>query len=175
MSREGAIKRRRFAGTLALLVLAGLLLLAGAGTTAPSGIDYDLDNDGLLEIRTLAQLDAIRYNGGAGLIIGVGFTSPPGSPLIERDRKFRLAFPNPIQADYRLEDGLRYRVPPHGCGYGAADVQFDGLCNGYELANDLDFDTNGDGEITAPGPARAMVPSPRSPATFRATATPSPI
>ena len=137
-------------------MLAFALLLVGTGAATPpaaaqmpAGIDYDLDDDGLLEIRTLAQLDAIRYNGAAGLIIGVGYTPPPGSPLIERDRKFRLAFPNAIQADYRVEDGLRYRVPPHGCGYGAADVQFDGLCNGYELANDLDFDTNGDGEITA--------------------------
>ena len=137
-------------------MLAFALLLVGTGAATPpaaaqmpAGIDYDLDDDGLLEIRTLAQLDAIRYNGAAGLIIGVGYTPPPWSPLIERDRKFRLAFPNAIQADYRVEDGLRYRVPPHGCGYGADDVPFDGLCNGYELANDLDFDTNGDGEITA--------------------------
>ena len=133
-------------------MLAFALLLVGAGATTPAsaqtpaGIDYDLDDDGLIEIRNLAQLNAIRYNpGGTGLIIGVGASGTPQQRELRRN--FRLAFPNPIQAAYT--SGFRYDVAPMGCGYGAPDVPFDGLCYGYELAADLDFDTNGDGEITA--------------------------
>ena len=147
----GALKWRRIAGAFALLILAFALLLVGTGpppasAQTPDGIDYDLDDDGLIEIRNLAQLNAIRESeSGKGIIIPVGSSGTPQQR--ERDRKFKLAFPNPIQAVYT--SGLSYDVPPMGCGYGAPDVAFDGLCYGYELAADLDFDTNGDGEITA--------------------------
>ena len=157
MSRGGgAVKwRRHIAGALALLALAFALLLVGTGAGAPpppasaqtpAGIDYDLDDDGLIEIRNLAQLNAIRESvSGKGIIISVGSSGTPQQR--ERDRKFKLAFPDPIQAVYT--SGLRYDVAPMGCGYGAPDVAFDGLCYGYELAADIDFDTNGDGQITA--------------------------
>ena len=107
----GAVKWRRIAGALALLALAFALLLVGtapASAQTPAGIDYDLDDDGLIEIRNLAQLNAIRYNpGGTGLIIPVGANPTPQQ--LERDRKFKLAFPNPIQAVYT--SGSRYDVP----------------------------------------------------------------
>ena len=74
----------RFTGTLAMLLLALALLLAGTGNTMapqtataqddpavpidpddpatwPPAIDYDKDDDGLIEITTLAQLNAITW------------------------------------------------------------------------------------------------------------------
>ena len=81
-------------------------------TTVVAG-DYDADDDGLIEIRTLAQLDAIRYD-------------PDGDNQITSDddeEAYYSAFPDAIA-------GM-------GC-------PFDG-CIGFELAADLDFDTNGNG------------------------------
>ena len=77
-----------------------------------AAVDYDADNDNLIEISKLAQLDAIRYDldgNGAGVALADAL-------------KYALAFP-----------GLRL-----GMGCPAA-------CAGYELAADLDFDTDGDG------------------------------
>ena len=74
--------------------------------------DYDYDDDGLLEIRTLAQLDAMRLDPG-----GTGFVDEG------RDQYF-AAFPG--------------TGGPSGCP--------NQTCAGYELANNLDFDTNGNGE-----------------------------
>ena len=84
----------------------------GPPTTVVAG-DYDADDDGLIEIRTLAQLDAIRYD-------------PDGDNQITSDddeEAYYSAFPDAIA-------GM-------GC-------PFDG-CIGFELAADLDFDTNGNG------------------------------
>ena len=128
MSRGGgAAKWRRIAGAFALLVLAFALLLAGTepATASSHFVDYDVDNDNLIEIRTLAQLNAIRYElGGTGL-----------SQRTHSDRvNYTAAFPN------------RKSSWPNvmGCPGNAW-----GLCSGYELAADLNFDTNGDGRITA--------------------------
>ncbi|MRX26971.1 hypothetical protein [Kangiella sp. HZ709] len=74
--------------------------------------DVDLDDDGLIEIDTLEDLDAIRYAlDGAGL----------------------------RYAHMSAEDS-------RGCN-GVADGS--SPCTGYELMNDLDFDTNGDGVMNA--------------------------
>ena len=82
--------------------------------TVSVGNDYDSDDDGLIEIRTLAQLDAMRHNLDGG--------------VIPDDRAaFALAFPAPID---RM-----------GCGLEG--------CSGYELMEDLDFDTNGSGTADA--------------------------
>ena len=81
-------------------------------TTVVAG-DYDADDDGLIEIRTLAQLDAIRYD-------------LDGDNRITSDddeEAYYSAFPDAIA-------GM-------GC-------PFDG-CIGFELAANLDFDTNGNG------------------------------
>ena len=75
---------------------------------------YDRDGDRLIEVGSLAQLDAIRYD-----LDGNG----PGSSLATADAiKYARAFP-----------GLTWGM---GCA---------GACVGYELAADLDFDTNGSG------------------------------
>ena len=79
--------------------------------------DYDIDGDGLIEIDTLAQLDAIRHD-----LDGDGSVAA-GAPLTAYD----AAFPIRIQTAAALM----------GCP--------SGTCTGYELAADLDFDTDGDG------------------------------
>ena len=79
---------------------------------------YDPDHDGLIEITTLAQLDAIRHDLNSN---GV----PTGAGLAAYSAAFPLAFP---------DEGSWVR-----CG---------GWCTGYELLGDLDFfDINGDGQV----------------------------
>ena len=72
--------------------------------------DYDADNDGLIEISTLAQLDAVRYDlNGDGLVDGATW--------------------RPYYADGAFPMGALEMGCPDGCV-------------GYELSEDLDFDTN---------------------------------
>ena len=80
------------------------------------GGDYDHDNDGLIEVRTLAQLDVIRLD-------------RDGDSLVEVHDlpQYLDTFPG------ALDD---MGCPSTGC-------------NGYELAADLDFDTNDNGEADA--------------------------
>ena len=145
MSRGGAVKWRRSAGALALLLLAFALLLAGAGTTGTgpmpvaaqdeptTTIDYDLDDDGLIEVRNLAQLNAIRWDlGGNG-------------SSVSAENRYDQAFPNRALIEWA---GITVVTAPMGCGR-EAHPTIPGWCIGYELANDLNFDTNGDDEITA--------------------------
>ena len=81
--------------------------------------DYDTDNDGLIEVNNLAQLDAIRYDlDGNGLPTGdFPYFRGITTPPIP------AAFPQAV---------LNMGCPDSGC-------------IGYELAKDLDFDTNDDG------------------------------
>ena len=75
--------------------------------------DYDADNDGLIEISTLAQLDAVRYDlNGDGLVDGATW--------------------RPYYADGAFPMGALEMGCPDGCV-------------GYELSEDLDFDTNESG------------------------------
>ena len=95
--------------TRILWALAALFLAAGAA--AQTTTDYDDDNDNLIDIRTLAQLNAIRWDpDGNGSVAGSASSS------------YAAAFPNAAT------------------GMGCAAT-----CAGYELRNDLDFDTNGNG------------------------------
>ena len=81
-----------------------------------AGGDYDLDNDGLIEIATLAQLDAVRHD-----------LDGNGDPASGGATAYNAAFPIRIKtAATRM-----------GCP--------SGTCTGYELAAHLDFDTDGDG------------------------------
>ncbi len=92
---------------------------------APAGGDYDIDDDGLIEICNLAQLNAIRWdlNGDGAADVyppdkdGVTGHDPHGAA------KHAAAFPNAVT-------GM-------GCPTGG--------CEGYELSADLDFDTNANG------------------------------
>ena len=80
------------------------------------GGDYDHDDDGLVEVRTLAQLNVIRLD-------------PDGNSLVDID-----ALPEYLAAFLGALDDM-------GC-------PADG-CKGYELATNLDFDTNGSGAADA--------------------------
>ena len=90
-----------------------------------NGVDYDVDDDGLIEIGNLAQLDAMRHDldgdGVADEADGQG--NPAGDTA-----KLAAAFPNAVE---RM-----------GCG----DNQW---CRGYELTADLDFDINKNGRADA--------------------------
>ena len=86
------------------------------------GVDYDTDDDGLIEVSTLAQLDAIRYD-------------MEGNGIARREyqgqTRYPAAFPN-----HSTDPATRMGCPG-------------GTCTGYELTADLDFDTDGDGDIDA--------------------------
>ena len=89
--------------------------------------DYDADDDGLVEIQSLAQLDVIRHDmDGDGLVSDLG--------------KSRLNYPGRLAL---YEAAFPQAAPGMGCPAG---------CVGYELAADLDFDTDGDGRV-GPGDA----------------------
>ena len=116
--------RRRWRGVLARavhsLALAAMLLADAPHAGAQSTTDYDLDGDGLIEVSTLAQLDAVRHD-----------PDGDGDPAGDASAAYGAAFPN-----RDASDGGRMGCP-------------DGSCSGYELAADLDFDENGDGRITS--------------------------
>ena len=79
-------------------------------------MDYDADADGLIEIANLAQLNAMRWD-----LDGDG-TASSGD-----ETEYAAAFPNPR-------------------GGTVCPTTITGVaCTGYELAADLDFDTNGNG------------------------------
>ena len=82
-------------------------------SSAQTAVDYDADDDGLIEVSTLAQLNAIRWD-----LDGDGWSNDDG---------YAAAFPE--------------AVARMGCPAGS--------WAGYELAADLDFDTNGNGDSDA--------------------------
>ena len=77
--------------------------------------DYDLDDDGLIEVADLAQLHAIRHD-----------LDGDGAVTDDSHGVYAAAFPDALEG---------MGCPAPGCA-------------GYELAADLDFDENGDGQIT---------------------------
>ena len=82
------------------------------------GTDYDTDNDRLIDITSLAQLNAIRWDlNGDGAIDASASTSDTTA--------YNAAFPAPLS------------------GMGCPSTG----CNGYELLNNLDFDTDGSGSV----------------------------
>ena len=97
-----------------------------------SGADYDTDSDGLIEITTLAQLDAIRLD-----LDGDG---RPTSVLA-----YRSAFP---VGDVGSDAEMGTAAGRMGCSHSEPVVR---TCLGYELMGDLDFDTDGDGSTHTAG------------------------
>ncbi|WP_419837800.1 GLUG motif-containing protein [Candidatus Poriferisodalis sp.] len=130
--RSGAGRRRVAAGVVAVLA-AGLVVPVSAGPAwaqnPPPAVDYDVDDDGLIEVSSLAQLNAIRWDldgdGTADVyppdIAGRTGHDPDGAT------KHAAAFPNAVAGMGCTSDG----------------------CVGYELAADLDFDTNANGQADA--------------------------
>ena len=98
--------------------------------TSPATVDYDADNDGLIEITTLAQLNAVRYDLNGD---GVADNSSDQS-------NYDAAFAN-------AESNM-------GCNESVVTIQSgtgNEPCDGYELSNSLDFDTNKDGRTDVTG------------------------
>ena len=97
-----------------MLTLAALLSLS-ASAAAQSTVDYDMDNDGYIDVANHAQLNAIRHD-----LNGNGDAT---------HADYVAAFPN--------------RVTTSSGRMGCPS----GTCTGYELMNDIDLDTDGDGNI----------------------------
>ena len=113
---------------LMLLAVRGLCPAAGlaaehspepqaAVTNLSPPSQYDTDGDGLIEISTLKQLDAMRHD-----------LDGDGRPTAAGEAAYRRAF-TALPADMQLH-----------C---------DGGCKGYELLEDLDFDTDDSGAPNA--------------------------
>ena len=85
-----------------------------------TGTDYDADDDQLIEIDSLAKLNAIRWD-----------LDGDGVPATSATTSYYAAFPNAAA-------GM-------GCPDGGDSGEAPDSCIGYELTADLDFDTDGDG------------------------------
>ena len=95
------------------------ILVYGTIKSAPQR-DYDDDNDRLIEVSSLEQLNALRWD-----------LNTDGIVASADQANYAAAFPGPA------------------AGMGCADGTATAACNGYELNSDLDFDTDGDGGIDA--------------------------
>ena len=92
----------------------------------PGTVDYDRDDDGLIDVDSLAKLNAVRWD-----LDGNGASANAG---------YATAFPNP-------ETGMGCPVTDHD---GDSNTPDQPTCTGYELTADLDFDTHGDDDaVTA--------------------------
>ena len=100
-------------------------------TVPPANADYDVDNDGLIEIRTLAQLNAVRHD-----LNGDG---KQGSVSASDWATYTTAFLN-------AASDMGCKLTDHDSD--AATPQ-QPACKGYELMMDLNFDTDGDGDVDA--------------------------
>ncbi len=114
-----------------IAALAALILYAALPAGASSHwIDYDTDDDGLIDITTIAQLHALRYDhDGNGWIAHAYRTSTPINYLAAYD----LAFPTRLRAAIDTETSTSPRM---GCAETTTNA-----CIGYELMADLDFST----------------------------------
>ena len=127
-AREAILRLRVGLGlsaSLSMRVVAAVLL-AGAVDVAAQTIDYDADDDGLIEVRTLAQLNAIRWD-----------LDGNGAPTSGDATSYQTAFPS-ARADM-------------GCPTNTMDAD-NNDCTGYELEADLDFDTDGDSDVDGDDP-----------------------
>ena len=116
---------------LALSVLIALtaLLSLSATASAQSTVDYDSDDDGYIDVKTHQQLNAIRYdlngNGAQDSVSASDWTN------------YTSAFSN-------AATGMGCKLTDHDSNSQTADQP---TCVGYELMNDIDLDTDGDGNI----------------------------
>ena len=96
--------------------------------TSPATVDYDADNDGLIEVSTLAQLNAMRWD-----LDGDGVASSGN------ETSYATAFPN-------AEDNM-------GCNESVVTIASNNTgnpaCTGYELSANLDFNTNSSAKSAA--------------------------
>ena len=107
-----------------IAALAALVLYAAIPAGAQTFTDYDTDDDGLIDIRNVEQLrEGTRFNSGSD-----------GVPIADRVTQYNAAFPNRDTSTAGLM----------GCP--------GGVCRGYELMADINFDSDGDGNSDTPWP-----------------------
>ena len=101
------------------------------GTTQPTTNDYDSDDDSLIEVDSLAKLNAIRYDPDGDALVGDNINTGD----IDEAAAYAAAFPNPAE-------GMGCGLTDHDGDRNTPDRP---VCTGYELTANLDFDTNGSG------------------------------
>ena len=107
-----------------IAALAALILYAAFPAGASNHwTDYDTDDDGLIDIRTIAQLQGLRFDHNGDGFINTSLIVVPASDRTNYD----AAFPN-----RRTVSAPTSTDPRMGCP---------GVCIGYELMDDLDFAT----------------------------------
>ncbi len=119
--------RHRFSSWVvmaALIVIAAATIFAG-NAVAQGAVDYDTDDDGLIDVANLAQLNAIRWD-----------PDGDGTVVLDNSATYAAAFPG-------AKSGM-------GCNEDETETD-DQVCLGYELTADLDFDTNDDGRTDIAG------------------------
>ena len=123
-TRGGGILPRLLAALALLLAAAALWLAAGTPSLfGQSTIDYDTDNDGLIEISNFAQFNAMRYDqDGNGDRTSVPFLEAP----------VNAAFPNRERGP---EQGRTWTGNWFGCP--------SSFCSGFELMADIVPPTTG--------------------------------
>ncbi len=117
--------------------------------------DYDVDDDGLIEVSCLQQLDAIRHDLDGDGVPDIN-PAPPNAPTdFTWDGKTKVEGPNPNRnsgrktytyargdfsdAERQSQYAAAYPSPDAGMGCPTSG------CKGYELSADLDFDENSNG------------------------------
>ena len=100
-------------------------------TATATPTDYDSDDDGLIDIKTLAQLNAVRYD--------LDGDAKQDTVSTTAWAIYTAAFPNPAS-------GMGCKPDDHDDD---ATTALQPVCDGYELMADLDFDTDGDGDVDA--------------------------
>ena len=98
----------------------------GVDDDEATGTDHDADNDGLIDIDSLAKLNALRWD-----------LDGDGAASSGNETSYAAAFSGAVAVEHM------------GCPDSGTDGDADGDCVGYELTADLDFDTNEDGEVDA--------------------------
>ena len=98
-----------------------------APESVEASVSYDTDGDGLIEISTLAQLNAIRWD-----LDGDGVVDNGANRVA-----YTTAFPDAVAS-------MGCALADHDGHSATPDVP---VCTGYELKADLDFDTDGDGDV----------------------------
>ena len=98
--------------------------------------DYDTDDDGLIEVDSLAKLHAIRYDldgdGAADTVYGSDGTTVDTAATAASRTGYAAGFANP--ASDQCDDG------------GTSQTE---TCRGYELTANLNFDTDGNGQANS--------------------------
>ena len=123
------MRRRLSLSGVVLVLAAGLLMPVSPVWAQTPTVDYDVDDDGLIEVSSLAQLNAIRWDldgdGTADVYPADQHGNTGHDP--QGAAKYAAAFPNAA---------AQMGCPSSGCV-------------GYELSADLDFDTNASGTADA--------------------------